>query len=141
MKRTWTIVAVCDVPSSFKWYRSLFGQPESQPEHAYFGQILDSDGTVLLCLHQWGAHEHPSLESPDRATPGNGLLLFFRVDDFDLSLKRARALVARLEEEPHINPNTRTLEFSLRDPDGYYVTISSLTSPRGHDSVQRTPTT
>ena len=94
----------------------------------YFGQILDSDGTVLLCLHQWGAHEHPSLTSPDEATPGNGLLLFFRVDDFDMSLKRARALVARLEEEPHANPNTRTQEFSLRDPDGYYVTISELSS-------------
>jgi hypothetical protein len=26
---------------------------------------LDTDGTVLLCLHQWGAHEHPSLLSPD----------------------------------------------------------------------------
>jgi len=83
----------------------------------------------LLCLHQWGAHEHPSLISPDQATPGNGLLLFFRVDDFDMALKRARGLVARLEEEPHVNPNTRTEEFSLRDPDGYYVTISSLTSP------------
>jgi hypothetical protein len=61
--------------------------------------------------------------------------LFFRVDDFDMSLKRARALVARLEEEPHANPNTRTEEFSLRDPDGYYVTISALSSLelRGHE--------
>ena len=131
MKRTWTIIGVSDVPRSFKWYQSLFGQPETQPGHAYFGQILDTDGTVLLCLHQWGAHEHPPLMSPDRATPGNGLLLFFRVDDFDMALKRARALVARLEEEPHVNPNTRTEEFSLRDPDGYYVTINSLTSPKG----------
>jgi hypothetical protein len=56
----------------------------------------------------------------------NGLLLFFRVDDFDMALKRARQLAARLEEEPHNNPNTRTKEFSLRDPDGYYVTISGL---------------
>ena len=127
MKRTWTIIGVSDVPNSFKWYQSLFGQPETRPGHTYFGQILDSDGTVLLCLHQWGAHEHPSLMSPDRATPGNGLLLFFRVDDFDASLKRARAL-ARLEEEPHANPNTGTMEFSLRDPDGYYVTISALSS-------------
>src|SRR5882762_5137226 len=94
-----------------------------------FGQILDSDGTVLLCLHQWGAHEHPSLTSRDNATPGNGLLLFFRVDDFDMSLKRARALVARLEEEPHTNPATGTLEFALRDRDGYYVMISELSSP------------
>jgi hypothetical protein len=66
--------------------------------------------------------------SRDNATPGNGLLLFFRVDDFDMALKRARALVARLEEEPHANPNTRTEEFSLRDPDGYYVTISAFSS-------------
>jgi hypothetical protein len=43
-----------------------------------------------------------------------------------MSLKRARILVARFEEEPHANPNTRTMEFSLRDPDGYYVTISEL---------------
>jgi hypothetical protein len=68
------------------------------------------------------------VDEPDEATPGNGLLLFFRVDDFDIALKRARALVARLEEEPHGNPNTRTQEFSLRDPDGYYVTISAFSS-------------
>ena len=128
MKRTWTIIGVRDVAASFKWYQSLFGQPEARPAHAYFGQIVDSDGTVLLCLHQWGAHEHPSLASPDVATPGNGLLLFFRVEDFDMALERARALVARLEEAPRANPNTRTLEFSLRDPDGYYVTISAFSS-------------
>jgi hypothetical protein len=63
---------------------------------------------------------------PDQGRPGNGLLLFFRVDDFDIALKRARALVARFEEEPHVNLNTQTREFSLRDPDGYYVTISAL---------------
>jgi len=74
------------------------------------------------------AHEHPSLMSPDHAPPGNGLLLFFRVDDFDSALKRARALVTRFEEEPHVNPNTRTTEFSLRDPDGYYVTINALSA-------------
>ena len=103
MKRTWTIIGVRDVPGSFKWYQSLFGQPETPPGHDYFGQILDTDGTVLLCLHRWGAHEHPSLMSPVEASPGNGLLLFFRVDDFDLALKRARALVGQFEEEPHVN--------------------------------------
>ena len=130
MKRTWTIIGVSDVPTSFKWYQSLFGQAETAPAHSYFGKILDSDGTVLLCLHEWGAHEHPSLMSPARDTPGNGLLLFFRVDDFDLALPRARELVSRLEEEPHVNPNTGTMEFSLRDPDGYYVTISAQAEPR-----------
>ncbi len=126
MKRIWTIIGVTDVSQSFKWYQSLLGQPETAPVHDDFGQIVDSDGTVLLCLHEWGAHEHPSLTSPDRAEPGNGLLLFFRVDNFDLALERARALASRLEEEPHVNPNTGTAEFSLRDRDGYYVTISAL---------------
>jgi len=64
--------------------------------------------------------------SPDEASPGNGLLLFFRVDDYESALTRARSLVDRFEEEAHVNPNTQTREFSLRDPDGYYVTISAL---------------
>lgn len=128
MKRTWTIIGVGNVASSFEWYRSLLGLPEALPAHDDFGQILDSDSTILLCLHAWGAHEHPSLTSPDRGKPGNGLLLFFRVDDFDLALPRARALVTRLEEEPHMNPKTGTMEFTLRDPDGYYVMISALSA-------------
>jgi catechol 2,3-dioxygenase-like lactoylglutathione lyase family enzyme len=126
MIRTWTIVGVRDVPDSFEWYRALFGHSPMAPAHDHFGQILDSDGTVLLCLHKWGAHEHPTLMSPDEGKPGNGLLLFFRVDDFELALQRARSLVTRFEEEPHVNLNTQTGEFSLRDPDGYYVTISAL---------------
>lgn len=128
MKRTWTIIGVGDVLRSFSWYQSLLGLPQTAPAHDYFGQILDSDGTVLLCLHAWGAHEHPSLMSPDHAQPGNGLILFFCVDDFDMALPRARALVTRLEEEPHVNPNTGASELSLRDPDGYYVTISAFSA-------------
>lgn len=129
MKRTWTIIGVRDVAGSCKWYQWLFGQAETPPAHDHFGQIVDEDGTVLLCLHRWGAHEHPSLRSPDEAPPGNGLLLFFRVDDYDGALERARDLVDRFTEEPHLNPNTQTSEFSLRDPDGYYVTISALGRP------------
>ena len=128
MKRTWTIIGVRNVTRSFNWYQKLFGQPETAPAHDYFGQIRDSDGTVLLCLHEWGEHDHPSLTSANRAEPGNGLLLFFRVDDFDQVLVRARTLVSQLDEEPHLNPNTKTMEFSLRDPDGYYVSISALDS-------------
>jgi catechol 2,3-dioxygenase-like lactoylglutathione lyase family enzyme len=90
-------------------------------------QIFDADGAVLLCLHQWGTHGHPTLTRPN-PPPGTGLLLFFRVDNFDEALPRARALVSRLEEEPHLNPNTATMEFALRDPDGYYVMVSALSA-------------
>jgi catechol 2,3-dioxygenase-like lactoylglutathione lyase family enzyme len=125
MRRTWTIIGVADVVRSVSWYQTLLGLPQSAPAHNYFGQILDTDGTVLLCLHQWGMHGHPTLMQPD-PTPGNGLLLFFRVDDFDAALPRTRALAPRFEEEPHRNPNTATMEFAVRDPDGYYVTVSAL---------------
>ena len=128
MKCTWTIIGVADVARSFAWYQSLFGLPATKPAHDYFGQILDTDETVLLCLHRWGAHEHPTLASPDRAEPGNGLILFFRVDDFDQTLHRARTLVAALAEEPNVNLNTGTREFALRDPDGYYVMVSALSA-------------
>ena len=107
MRRTWTIIGVRDVHISLKWYQSLLGVAVTAPAHDYFGQVLDSDGTVLLCLHRWGAHEHPTLMDPDRA---------------------AYALVGSLEEEPHWNPNTGTHEFSLRDPDGYYVTINAVSA-------------
>jgi len=126
MKRIWTIIGVSDVSQSLKWYQSLLGLQETAPAHDDFGQVVDSDGTVLLCLHEWGAHGHPPLTSPDNTKPGNGLLLFFLVDNFDAALQRARAVVACLEEEPHVNPNTRASEFSLRDRDGYYVTISAF---------------
>jgi len=126
MKRIWTIIGVKDVATSFNWYQRLLELPASAPAHDHFGQIVDADGTVLLCLHAWSEHDHPSLTSPDRAEPGNGLLLFFRVDNFDICLRNARSLVTSLEEEPHINPSTTTSEFSLRDPDGYYVHVSAL---------------
>ena len=130
MKRIWTIIGVRDVPTSFRWYQLLLGLPRTRPSHDGWGQILDGDGTVLLSLHEWGAHDHPPLMSPDVATPGNGLLLFFRVDDYEMALNRGRDLVDRFEEESHLNPNTQTMEFSLRDPDGYYVTISALSTPK-----------
>jgi catechol 2,3-dioxygenase-like lactoylglutathione lyase family enzyme len=126
MKRTWTIIGVREVASSFKWYQALFGQAATTPGHDDWGQICDADGTVLLCLHEWGSHDHPSLMSPHTAAPGNGLLIFFRIDDYDAALNRARDMGLRFEEEPHLNPSTETREFSIRDPDGYYVTLSAL---------------
>ena len=36
------------------------------------------------------------------------------------------ALMPKLEQEPGMNPNTGTMEFALRDPDGYYVMVSAL---------------
>ena len=111
MKRIWTIIGVDDVPRSIAWYQALLGHSATAPAHDYFGQILDSDGTVLLCLHQWGAHEQPSLTSPDHATPASCCASVSMISTWRFK-ERARLSVSS-EEEPHVNPNTRTMEFSL----------------------------
>lgn len=125
MRRMWTTIAVRDVAGSLKWYQTLLGLASSPPNHDYYSQVLDADGSVLLCLHRWGDHDHPSMASPGNGQPGNGLILFLRVDDFDETLSRARELKLQFEEEPHINPGPHAWEFSVRDPDGYYVSISA----------------
>lgn len=52
-----------------------------------------SERAVSPARKNWGAHE-PFLMGPDASGPGNGLLLFFRVGDFDEALRRARAFAA-----------------------------------------------
>jgi hypothetical protein len=99
MKRTWPIIGVSDVQGSSKWYQALLNAANNHPGDSTFDQLLDDDGTVLLCLHHWGDHEHPTLMRPHDGAPGNGLLLFFCVSDFDASLERARPLAAQLAEE------------------------------------------
>ncbi len=129
MKRTWPIIAVEDVQASSRWYQQLLGCSSSHPGEDTFDQILDEDGTVLLCLHAWavgGDHDHPPFKDRQAARPGNGLLLFICVDDHDDALDRARAKDLPLAEEPHPNPNSGAMEFSLYDPDGYFVTISAF---------------
>lgn len=82
-------------------YQSLLGQLETTPGHVYWGQIVDTDGTILLCLHQWAAHEHPTLMSPDEGIPGNGLIWFFRVDDYELGSEKWHPLLSTDSQRSH----------------------------------------
>jgi catechol 2,3-dioxygenase-like lactoylglutathione lyase family enzyme len=128
MKRTWPIIGVKDVVASSRWYLSLLGLEPRPPGHDDFDIISDDDDTVLVALHAWGAHgEGPPLQAPGGEAPGNGVLLFLRVDDFDATLDRARTLVARFETDPEVflsGPDTAS--FTVRDPDGYYLTVNAI---------------
>jgi len=128
MKRSWPIIGVKDVAASSRFYVSLFGQSQRPPNHDDFDMISDDDGTVLLGLHEWGGHGGgPPLLRPGKEAPGNGSLLFFRVDDFDDTLARARSLVSRFETEPvPLDDGPGTIGFTLRDPDGYFVTVNAI---------------
>jgi hypothetical protein len=58
------------------------------------------------------------------ALKGNGLILYFKTD----SLEKIRQIIEQMdypiEVEMHINLNSTKKEFSLRDLDGYYLTIT-----------------
>ncbi len=126
MIRTEAIIAVDNVEASSKWYQTLLDCKSTHTNDKIFDQLVDTDGTILLCLHHWGDHDHPSLMSPEQGQAGNGLLLFFRVDNFDKAWARAQSLVTRIEEEPHYNQLAGHNEFTLRDLDGYFITLCSV---------------
>lgn len=122
MTNTDPIIAVKNVEISAKWYQSVF---ECKNSHGGtdFAVLVSKNNEVLLCLHKWGEHEHPTMINPSLMS-GNGLILYFRTEDMNLIRQNIETLGYPLEEEVHLNPNSTKMEFSVRDPDGYYLIIS-----------------
>ena len=56
---------------------------------------------------------------------GNGMLLWFEVDDFDATVARARELGAPIVLDVHRNPNASHRELWINDPDGDTVVVAS----------------
>jgi predicted enzyme related to lactoylglutathione lyase len=117
------IIAVKDIPASSKWYQSVFNWKSLHGGNRF--DILVENDEVVLCLHQWEEDEHPTMTNPD-ITPGNGLILYFRTENMHTIRQNAEKLGCVIEEDVHQNPNSLKMEFSLRDPDGYYLTVSEF---------------
>src|SRR5262249_15471194 len=86
--RSQPLIAVQDVEASSRWYQRLLGcrSGHGGPEYE---QLVDQDGTMILQLHAWDAHEHPHLGDPRARPLGNGVLLWFQIGDFSATLARA----------------------------------------------------
>jgi hypothetical protein len=121
MIKTDPIIAATDVEASSKWYQTLFGCKCHGADK--FKTLTDEYGSVLLCLHKWGEDQHPTMMDAS-ITPGNGLILYFRTGNLEKIRENAENLGARIEEDIHLNPNSGKEEFSIRDLDGYYLTIT-----------------
>ena len=116
------VLAVKDVAASATWYEKVFGFKRAHGGED-FAVLISKTAEVILCLHKWGEHQHPSLT--DQTTiAGNGLLLYFKTDDIEVIRKRIEKMACAFEEEIHENPNSMKKEFSVKDPDGYFLTIS-----------------
>jgi len=123
------LLAVRDVPASSRWYARLLAAERSSvtmhSDHAHLYDRIYSGTSLILQLHAWDEEDHPNLVDPGAARPGHGVLVWFEVDDFDATVKRAKALRAKVVRKPHVNPAPAHREIWLRDPDGYVVVIAS----------------
>lgn len=130
--RAQPLIACRDVEASSRFYERLLGcqgshggpeyQRLSDPKlhHTQWG----SDGLILQ-LHAWDVdHHHGSMGDPNLPI-GNGVLLWFEVDDFDAAVERARQLEAPVVLDVHVNPNAGHREMWIKDLDGYTVVLAS----------------
>ena len=118
------IIAVKDVEASSKWYQSVFNC-RSMHGGKMFDILVSENDEILICLHQWGADEHPTMTDPT-ITPGNRLILYFRTENMPVIRQNVENAGYAVEEDIHVNPNSTKKEFSLRDPDGYYLTVTEF---------------
>jgi catechol 2,3-dioxygenase-like lactoylglutathione lyase family enzyme len=123
------LIAVRDVAASGRWYQALLGCESGHGGSEY--ERLEADGRLIMQLHDWDVdHHHGNLGDPT-ALVGNGVLLWFEVDDFDDAIERVRALGAYVVLAAHRNPpegepgGPAHRECWLRDPDGYTVVLAS----------------
>ena len=124
------LIAVSDVEATSRWYQRLLGlhSDHGGPEYE---RLVDGD-RLIMQLHQWTVeHDHGAIGDPALRPYGNGVLLWFEVDDFDAAVARADELAAEVVLPPHRNPpegqtgGPAHREIWLRDPNGYSVVIAS----------------
>jgi predicted enzyme related to lactoylglutathione lyase len=118
------IIAVKNIESSSKWYQEVFGCKSLHGGNEFDILAFEND-EILICLHRWGDHQHPTMMDPG-ISPGNGLILYFRTENMNTIRQNVEKMGGIVEEEIHLNPNSLKSEFSLRDPDGYYLTITEF---------------
>ena len=82
------LIAVTDVEASSRWYQRLPGCRSDHGGSQY--ERLVSNGQLVLQLHSFGVeHHHGPIGDRDHKPYGNGVLLWFEVDDFEAVIHRA----------------------------------------------------
>jgi catechol 2,3-dioxygenase-like lactoylglutathione lyase family enzyme len=123
------LIGVADVEASSRWYQRLLNCQSAHGGTEY--DRLVSDGALILQLHRFDVeHHHGAIGNPRDKPYGNGVLLWFEIDDFDDAISRAADLNAQIVLERHRNPpagegGPNHWEIWFRDPDGYTVVLAS----------------
>jgi len=125
------LIAVSDVEATSRWYQRLLGCRSAHGGPNY-ERLVDSRDMLIMQLHHWEVeHDHGPIGDRNARPYGNGVLLWFEVDDFDAAVARASAMSATIVLAPHRNPpagepgGPAHREIWLRDPNGYAVVLAS----------------
>ena len=117
------LICVHDVEASSRWYQRLLGCESGHGGKEY--ERLNSNGRLVLQLHQWEIeHHHGHLGDPQLRPYGNGVLLWFELEDFEAAVRRAAGMNVEVVKPSHRSENGN-FEFWLRDPDGYVLVLTS----------------
>jgi catechol 2,3-dioxygenase-like lactoylglutathione lyase family enzyme len=122
--RAQTLITVDDVAASRRWYEVVLGVTSRHGGDEYDQLGSPDEDDFLLQLHDWEADEHPHLGDRDGARRGDGVVLWFRVDDVDGAFARIAEGDVEVLEGPQLNPNAQHREIWVRDPDGYTVVVA-----------------
>jgi len=123
------LIAVTDVEASSRWYQQLLGLHSNHGGPNY--EQLVSKGQLILQLHRFDLpHDHGPIGDRNSKPYGNGVLLWFELEDFDKVMQRAAAMGVEIVVPRHRNPadgngGPNHWECWMKDPDGYTVVVAS----------------
>jgi catechol 2,3-dioxygenase-like lactoylglutathione lyase family enzyme len=135
--RAQPLIVCRDVEAASRFYQRLLGCKSAHGGREY-ERLVDpklhtseygSDGLIMQ-LHAWDVDHHHGNMGDAKVPVGNGVLLWFEVDDFDAAVQRARELDAAIVLDVHRNPpegdgGPNHREIWLKDLDGYTVVLAS----------------
>ncbi len=117
------LICVADVEASSRWYQRLLGCQSAHGGPDY--ERLTHDGRLVLQLHRWEVeHHHGAIGNPNLKPYGNGVLLWFEIEDFDAAVARAEEMKVEIILPRYHHAGAGQWEIWLRDPEGYAVVLS-----------------
>lgn len=127
------LICVYDVEASSRWYQRLLGCRSGHGGAKY--ERLVSNGRLILQLHDWyEEHRHGALGDPELRPYGNGVLLWFELEDYEAAALRAADMQVEIVKPSHLSEN-ENWELWLHDPDGYTVVLTSPLPDQANNSA------
>lgn len=124
------LICAADVEATSHWYQKLLGLRSDHGGPVY-ERLVDVNHKLVMQIHNWKEeHHHGAIGDESKSPYGNGVLLWFEIDDFDDAMLRVAELNPEIVLPKHRNPpdgdgGPNHWECWMKDPNGYTVVIAS----------------